>query len=74
MFAGSQAKGYAEEADRNSMAFPRSIDSKGKLVTTNMYGLDARFLCRQPFGIRMPTQKTTSWKPRPPGGRKSWNP
>jgi len=37
MFAGSQLKGMLKEADRNSMAFPRSIDSKGKLVTTNMY-------------------------------------
>lgn len=37
LFAESQLKGMLKEADHNSLAFPRSINSKGKLVTTDMY-------------------------------------
>ena len=37
LFAESQLKGMLREADQNSVAFPRSLDSKGKLITTNMY-------------------------------------
>ena len=37
LFAGLQMKGMLKEADLNSLAFPRSVNSKGKLVTTDMY-------------------------------------
>ncbi len=69
-FADEQLKNLLKEADKNELAFPKTTDKTGKLVSTNMYDWTPGFFPGN-LGTHMNTLEIIPLKKQRPAGLKN---